>query len=117
MQSKGDCYFNMVERYRELHCNEDMRETIPKSKLKRGVGTATLREKKKGRNFAKDYNSKLRNFKATEILFEMVESFFINCATNPSSRSERNISIKEDTFTAYSEESLNRVIRVHTIVA
>ena len=55
--------------------------------------------------------------KATEILFKMVESFFINCATNPSSRSERNISIKEDTFTACSEESLNRVIRVHTIVA
>ena len=67
MQSKGDCYFNMVERYGERHCNEDMRETIPKSRLKRGVGTqrtATLREKKKGQNFAKDYNSKLRNFKS-----------------------------------------------------
>ena len=67
MQLKGDCYFNMVECYRERYCNKDMRETIPKSKLRRGVGTqraATLREKKESQNFAKDYNSKLRNFKS-----------------------------------------------------
>ena len=99
-----------------------IRETIPKSKTKsKRKEELECRErqhferKRKVEILLRTTTVSYAILKATEIIFKMVESFFINCASNPSSRSERNISTKEETFTADFER--NRVIRFHTIVA